>query len=191
MYVEKYPQPTQAEMKRAKEAGLRRDAERRWQYSVRLQTQPNVVYFREVAYAILLVVVISAVTMYGSYWLFEKLAPLISRQPPWLSVFELACVAVFVGFAAWYLREKRKLKLYPIVEIALGATLSVQGLILDPDKVSLLAGLVAFVGGVRIIIDGFKRLVEYQSFHLARLGFYEYYWRKFKRFSRARLAPDI
>jgi hypothetical protein len=89
------------------------------------------------------------------------------------------------------LRERVKSKIYPVLEISLGASLSVQGVVLGPNSgsFSLLAGIVAFIGGVRIIIDGFKRLVEYRSIHLTRIGWYRYYWRRFKLQARRRLAP--
>ncbi|QDF37474.1 hypothetical protein FJN17_07770 [Bradyrhizobium symbiodeficiens] len=196
IYVEKIPPPTAEERRREREENekrrierLVRAAERRRRFQDRLKREPNVVYLPELAAAFLLIVAISAIAMYAAYWLYELLSPLVINQDRWLSVLELACAAILVGYVAWYLREVRKAKLYPIVEIALGSTLSVQGMILDAGKVSLLAAVVAFVGGVRIIIDGFKRFFEYRTVHLSRPGLYEYYWRKFKRGARWILAP--
>ncbi|WP_271585869.1 hypothetical protein [Bradyrhizobium sp. CCBAU 53415] len=197
IYVEKLPPETPEERRRAKEERERRrieklvrDAKRRQRYLERLKNEPNKVYLPELIGAALLVIVLSTAGTFGTYWLFQELSPVLTHQPKWASVVELALCAIFVGYVAWYLREARKAKLYPVVEIALGSTLSVQGLILDSTNFSLLASVVAFVGGVRIIIDGFKRLFEYRTFHLVRPGFYEYYWRKVKRAARWVFAPS-
>lgn len=196
IYVEKIPPPTVEERRRQRAEDERhrierlvRAAERRRRFQERLKKEPNVVYLPELVGAALLVIAFSVAGIYATYWLFDRLSPFVVQQPKWLSVLELALLAVFVGYTAWYLREARKVKIYPVIEIALGSTLSVQGLILDSGKVSLLASIVAFVGGVRIIIDGFKRLFEYRTFHLAKGSFYGYYWRKIKRAARWIFAP--
>jgi hypothetical protein len=102
------PTQTRAQMERSEEDRRKREAERRWKYRERVKAQPNVVYLREIAYAFLLVAVISAGTMYGSYWLYERLLPAISRQPGWLSVLELSSAAIFVGWVAWNLRDSQR-----------------------------------------------------------------------------------
>lgn len=82
------------------------------------------------------------------------------RATTWIGVAVLAGGSVVVAGAAYWLREMRMPKpiLYPIVEITLGVGISTQVAAHTDDPT---VALVGFVGAVRLIIDGLKRLEEF------------------------------
>jgi hypothetical protein len=101
---------------------------------------------------------------------------IIAKQSQQVFIAELAACALVVGIIAWFAREKVEFKLYPIAEIVLGMALATSGAIADkPDTV---AALIAFVGGVRIVIDGITRFFKYRSYEL----FSSNSWRRIKNF---------
>jgi hypothetical protein len=94
----------------------------------------------------------------------------------------VAGAALVLGIGAWYAREKKQFKLYPVAEIAFGLALAVQGIVQQKlSGVSLLAALIAFVGGVRIIIDGVKRFDEFGTKWFFTVHGIRFVWRFWKR----------
>lgn len=70
---------------------------------------------------------------------------------------------VLAGIARW-VRDGLKAKWYFLLELSVGAALSVQGAIQAvPSGTRFFAFLIAFVGGLRIAIDGWKRFVDNES----------------------------
>jgi hypothetical protein len=139
----------------------------------------------------LLLLPVAGVITGMSLLLASEFLPWSQRQPTWVLAFILGGSSVVVAFGAWFVREHRKSRFYPYAEIVFGAVLAAQG---AQQKEGLsLAAAVAFVGGVRIAIDGFKRFFEFKAYLLfrpkerlydARRTRVRYAWRRFKRFSR-------
>ncbi|MGX4804958.1 hypothetical protein [Bradyrhizobium guangdongense] len=92
--------------------------------------------------------------------------------------------ALILALAAWYARDRRKFKFYPLGEIVFGTALSVQGVFqqdVHSSTFSLVATVVAFVTGVRMIIDGLKRFDEFKTGWLFTANGLKYLWRQCKR----------
>jgi hypothetical protein len=106
--------------------------------------------------------VISVIGIVGSMFLYEIPFFSGSAQTQIRRLLVVAGAAFAVGAIAWFFREKRRVLVYPVIEVAFGTVLSVQGVILNTQQTSAgyLPALLAFIGGVRIIADGFKRLDE-------------------------------
>jgi hypothetical protein len=122
----------------------------------------------EIIDAAWLVIIVGAVLVGSSYYLFPFVVELIrsGRQ----SIPFLATAAFGIGLIAWYVRDVLKSKWYPLLELAFGIAVAVQPAVqYSPSasaEVLLLAIIATFVGGVRIVTDGLKRFFEFKSYEL-------------------------
>jgi hypothetical protein len=66
--------------------------------------------------------------------------------------------ALLLGILLYQVREIRKHFLFPPAEMCLGMVMASYSI-----KNDGLAGALAFIGGVRIVIDGFKRYLEFKA----------------------------
>src|SRR5271166_3978142 len=76
----------------------------------------------------------------------------------WVGTVVLVGGAATVAGAAYWIREVKKLWLYPVFEIAAGVAISSQ---VAAYTTNWTIALIGFVGAVRIMIDGLKRLEEF------------------------------
>lgn len=126
----------------------------------------------EIIGAAWLVIIVGAVLIGSSYYLFPFLIELIrsGRQ----SILFLATAAFGIGLTAWYIRDVLKSKWYPLVELAFGIAVAVQPAVQYSPTAStellLFAVIATFAGGVRIITDGLKRFFEFRSYELFAEG---------------------
>jgi hypothetical protein len=159
----------------------------KWRLRERVATNPNQAKLGELLFAACVLVVCSASLLAFSTVISLNIYAWFANKPIWVSAIGLMVGAVVVGFAAWFCREFAKSRIYPLGEIIFGAVLAAQGPLQVGPSVSpsSLAGIVAFVGGVRIIIDGFKRFFEHKSYRLFSMVRVRYNWRNFKRWARS------
>jgi transposase IS200 family protein len=100
-------------------------------------------------------------------------------KPQWFQIAGVVAAAFSLGLLAYSVREVVKSKLYPIAELIFGAG---WGAVQATDKV---AAAIAFIGSVRIIIDGYKRSFEHRSYRLFSFARILYNSRNFKRWARS------
>jgi hypothetical protein len=108
-----------------------------------------------------------------------------ATKDQWFIQLGLVVAAIIVAAVAWFVREEVKSKTYPLAEIVFGAWLASQAAVLPNSDPYHLANIVAFIGGVRIVIDGFVRFKNYHSYRLFSLRRVRYNFRSFKRWARA------
>ncbi|WP_050418991.1 hypothetical protein [Bradyrhizobium tropiciagri] len=186
MYGPGGPDPEMLEMRAQSHA--QRAARKKHEFEKRIRENPNRFFLgdlRALWVPFLAVIVLASGLLAASILLPPYLMDWLANAPNktrWIIV-----AAIFVGGSAWYVRERIKLKIYPVAEIAFGITLSVQGVVQQNPSDShftLFAALIAFVAGVRIIIDGFKRFDEFRTGWLFTPSGLRYQWRSATRFLR-------
>ncbi|WKA26373.1 hypothetical protein [Bradyrhizobium roseum] len=121
-------------------------------------------------------------------WILPPVMWVVSFIPAWLGSLVLLSVAVYLGRQAWLMRDEQRSPYYPILEMAVGLSIAV--------TCSMHAGfsplgVLAFLGGLRIIVDAFRRWQEFKTTALLRELWHDsevrfrYLVRCFKKFLRA------
>ncbi|TWB04497.1 hypothetical protein [Bradyrhizobium stylosanthis] len=127
---------------------------------------------------------LAAVVMAITHWVIPTLSWLASFIPTWIAFFILVAAAIYMTRSGWLVRDKWRSPYYPVVEMAVGLSISVVGAL---NAGFSGVGILAFLGGVRVLIDGYKRSLEFGSQEL--LNRYEvrfrYFIRRYKKFLRA------
>jgi hypothetical protein len=75
----------------------------------------------------------------------------------WVGMACLPAAALAIAGGAFWMREIKKVRVYPFIEIAIGLGIATQVAQHTQDPVVVLIGL---FGSVRVIIDGMKRLKD-------------------------------
>ena len=78
-----------------------------------------------------------------------------ARAGSWIGVIALSAIALAIAATAFWMREIKKVQAYPFIEIAIGLGIATQVARHTDDPVVVLIG---FVGAVRLIIEGLKRI---------------------------------
>jgi hypothetical protein len=161
----------------------RRSAEIR---AKRIKDRPNEAFAFELVLSFLFLAGMTTILIFTSLIAGAVILAGLQSKSPGIAATILVTAAVIVAGIAWYVREYRKSSFYPFLEIVFGAALSAQGA--QETTGFSLAGAIAFVGGVRIVIDGYKRFFEHKSHLLFSWRTWtirgSYIWRRFKRFAR-------
>ena len=77
----------------------------------------------------------------------------------WLGGLAVSFFGLAIGAIGFWIREQRRSPIYAAIELCVG--MAVAGLALRPGT-TLVVSVVAFLGGVRVIIDGLKRMKEFR-----------------------------
>jgi hypothetical protein len=141
-----------------------------------------------IAVIVLAVVAVFVALSVGSFFLSGRIYHFIeqdfaSHSRP-INGIKVAGLAVILGCLVWYLRDFLKLKIVPFLEMALGATFSIQGVVVpsrDTETI-VIVGVIGFVGGARIIVDAFKRAYEYDAWNMMQPRWFVVNWKLFKEF---------
>jgi hypothetical protein len=148
----------------------------------RIVDHPNEARASELIVAAVIVAVCTGAMIGFLFFVSAHIWFWFNAQPQWVSIVGLAIAALLVGLIAWACRDLSRSRLYPVGELVFGTGLATLGAL---KEASYLAAIVAFVSGVRIVIDGFKRFYEYRSYRLFSLARIKYNWRNFKRYARS------
>jgi hypothetical protein len=187
MYDFSGPPPDVSRMRAANYA--KKVARNKREFERRIREHPNQFFFGDIV-AVWVPLMFVAIFAVGLILASIFLPPLFVE---WLSSSNqktewIAAAALVVGISAWYIRERQRFKLYPIGEIAFGTALSVQGVVqqnVHSEHFSLIATVVSFVAGVRILIDGLKRFDDFRTGWLFTRTGRKYLWRQSTRTLRA------
>ena len=99
-------------------------------------------------------IVLSLIWLAAIVWIWFQ------AMPEGIQIAGLLSAALLLGLFAYHAREILKSKTYPIAELIFGAGLSTWGAVQATDKV---AAAIAFIGGLRIITDGYIRFFKHRS----------------------------
>lgn len=156
---------------------------RRRRLQERIANSPNQATLGELIFAAGVIVVCSVSLLFFSAVICANIYFWFANKPTWVLVIGLMIGAVTAGLVAWLVRDVGSSRIYPVCEIIFGTVLAAQGPLQAGSNT--LAGIVAFVGGVRIITDGFKRFFKHKSYRLFSIVRVRYNWRNFKRWARS------
>ena len=139
-----------------------------------------------IAVIVLAMLAVFAALSFGSAYFSGRIYSFIkhdfSSHSPLVNGVKMVSSALIIGCLFWYLRDLKRLKLIPFIEMALGATFSIQGVMVpskDPETI-VIVGVIGFIGGVRIIVDAFKRANDYDAWNMLQPRWFVVNWKLFK-----------
>jgi hypothetical protein len=150
-----------AVQRNARENNLRRLALQKQQQERFGRTTTQLVG-QERFYGVLFCILCANVFLLGLISFFEWIVPsfrwLVDFIPLELAVLLLLVIASGLAYGASVLRDRQQHPYYPVIEIAVGLSLSVTGSI---NGGTSMISVLAFLGGIRIMVDGYKRFNEF------------------------------